>query len=126
LETIRLIIAIATQHKWKIFQIDVKLAFLNGFLEGEVYIEQPMGYEVKGHKDKVLKLNKALYELKQTPRTWYSRINSYFLNNGFVKCPHEYDIYVNIIESGDTFIVYLYVDDLIFIGNNPKMFRYFK
>jgi len=85
-----------------------------------------MGYEVKGHKDKVLKLNKALYELKQTPRTWYSRINSYFLNNGFVKCPHEYDIYVNIIESGDTFIVYLYVDDLIFIGNNPKMFGYFK
>ena len=60
LETIRLIISLAAQNKWKIQQMDVKSAFLNGVLEKEVYIQQPSGYEVKGHKDKVLKLKKAL------------------------------------------------------------------
>jgi hypothetical protein len=51
-----------------------------------------MSYELKGHEDKVLKLNKALYELKQAPRAWYCRIDDYFLKNEFGKCPHEYTI----------------------------------
>ena len=81
---------------------------------------------MKGYEDKVLKLNKALYGLKQTLKVWYSHIDGYFLKNGFVKCPLEYVIYVNIKMSGDIFIICLYVDDLIFIGNNPKMFEDFK
>jgi hypothetical protein len=85
LETIRLITATATQHRWRIYQMDFK----SSFLENKVCIEQPMSYEMKGHEDKVLKLNKALYGLKQTPRAWYSRIDDYFLKNGFVKYPHE-------------------------------------
>ena len=101
-------------------------SFFNGFLEEEVNIEQPMNYEVKGHKNNVLKLNKALYGLKQASRAWYSRIDGYFLENGFVKCPNEYAIYIKIKESSDTLIVYLYVDDLIFTGNIPKMFEDFK
>jgi hypothetical protein len=48
-----------------------------------------MGYDMNRHKDNVLKLNKTLYGFKQAPRAWYSRIDSYFLKNGFVKCPHE-------------------------------------
>jgi hypothetical protein len=108
------------------YQMDVKSTFLNGFLKEEVYIEQNIGYEVKGYKDKVLKLNKTLYGLKQTLKAWYSRIHGYFLKNGFVKCPLEYVIYVKIKERGDIFIISLYVDDLIFIGNNPKMFEDFK
>jgi len=99
---------------------------LNGFLEEEVSIEQPMGYEVKRHKNKVLKLNKVLYRLKQVTRAWYSRIDGYFLKNEFVKFPHEYVIYVKIKENNDTLIVCLYVDDLIFIRNNSKMFGDFK
>ena len=126
METIRFIIATTVQHRWKIYQIDVKLAFLNGFLEEEVYIEQPISYEVKGQKENVLKLNKALYWLKQTPRAWYSHIDSYFLKNVFVKCLYEYIIYIKIKESSDTFIVYLYVDDSIFTSSNPKIFRDFK
>jgi hypothetical protein len=81
---------------------------------------------VKGYKGNVLKLNKALYGLKQNLKAWYSRIHGYFLKNGFVKCPLEYVIYVKIKERGDIFIISLYVDDLIFIGNNPKMFEDFK
>ena len=126
LETIRLIIVTTILHRWKIYQIDVKSAFLNGFLEEEVYIKQRMGFEVNEHKDKGLKLNKALYELKQTPRAWYSCIDDYFLNNGFVKYSYEYAIYVKIIESGDNFTVCLYMDDLIFTRNNSKIFGDFK
>jgi len=126
LKTIRLIIVIVAQHRWRIYQMNVKLTFLKGFLEEEVYIEQPMRYKVKGHEDKVLKLNKALYRLKQAQMAWYSRTDGYFLKNGFVKCPYEHVIYVKIKENGDTLIVCLYMDDLIFIGTNPKMFRDFK
>ena len=73
----------------------------------------------------MLKLNKALYGLKQAPRAWNSRIDKYFQENGFRKCPYEHALYVKI-KDGDILIVCLYVDDLIFTGNNPGMFIEFK
>ncbi|GJY36095.1 retrovirus-related pol polyprotein from transposon TNT 1-94 [Tanacetum coccineum] len=63
LETIRIIIAIAAQYRWKIYQMDVKSAFLNRLCEEEVYVEQPEGYVTKGQEGKVLRLKKALYGL---------------------------------------------------------------
>ena len=78
LDTIRLVIALATQEGWSIFQLDVKSAFLHGKLSEEVYVQQPQGYEKKGEEHKVYKLNKALYGLKQAPRAWYSKIEVYF------------------------------------------------
>eukprot|EP00253_Pinus_taeda_P021950 PITA_21950 len=60
--------SIAAQQKWKIYQMDVKSAFLNGVLKEEVYVEQPPGYEVEGQEHKVYKLKKALYGLKEAPR----------------------------------------------------------
>ena len=70
--------------------MDVKSAFLNGYLEEELYVEQPIGYVVEGQEDKVLKLKKDLYGLKQALRAWNSRIAKYFQVNGFSKCPHEH------------------------------------
>ena len=67
LETIRLLISLAAQNQRRIFQMDVKSTFLNGYLEEELYVEQPIGYAVEGQEVKVLKLNKALYGLKQAP-----------------------------------------------------------
>ena len=64
LEIIRLLISLAALNQWRIFQMDVKFAFLNGYFEEELYVEQPIGYVVKGQEDKVLKLKKALYGLK--------------------------------------------------------------
>jgi len=72
LDTIRLLLAIATQKGWKIYQLDVKSAFLNGFLQEEIYVEQPEGFVAEGQEDKVYLLKKALYGLKQAPRAWYS------------------------------------------------------
>ena len=90
LETIRLLISLAAQKSWKIYQLDVKSAFLNGFLEEEIYVEQPPGYVKKGKEDKVCRLKKALYGLKQAPRAWNMRIDDYFQENGFEKCPYEH------------------------------------
>jgi len=67
METIRTVLAIAAQLKLPVYQLDVKSAFLNGELEEEVYVEQPQGYIIKGHEDKVYRLHKALYGLKQAP-----------------------------------------------------------
>ena len=60
LDTIRMVLAITVQHNSKVYQMDVKSSFLNGYLEEEVYVQQPPGYEVKGQEDKVYRLKKAL------------------------------------------------------------------
>ena len=75
--SIRVIISLASVLGWKLHQMDVKTAFLNGQIEEEVYIEQPKGFELHGRESHVCKLKKALYGLKQAPRAWYSRIDSY-------------------------------------------------
>jgi Reverse transcriptase (RNA-dependent DNA polymerase) len=73
---IQSIIDIAVEMGWRIHQMDVKTSFLNGFIEEEVYIEQPQGFEVLGRESHVCLLRKALYGLKQAPRAWYSRIDA--------------------------------------------------
>ena len=83
------VLSIVAQNKGKVYQMDVKSAFLNGVLMEEVYIDQPLSYEKKVQEHKVCKLKKALYGLKQAPRAWYSRIDSYLLENGFEKCEGE-------------------------------------
>ena len=69
--------------------MDVKLAFLNGILKEEVYVDRPLGYKIKGQELKVYKLKKALYVLKQAPRAWYNRIDVYLHNNGFKRSSNE-------------------------------------
>eukprot|EP00253_Pinus_taeda_P029928 PITA_29928 len=125
METVRAVLSIAAQNKWKVYQMDVKSAFLNGVLMEEVYIEQPIGYEKKGEEHKVCKLKKALYGLKQAPRAWYSRIDSYLLENGFEKCEGEPTVYIKE-KDGKLLIVVLYVDDVIFTGNDDQLIKNFK
>ena len=125
-DIIRLVIALATQNSWLIFQLDVKSVFLHGYLEEQVFIDQPPGYVKTGNEHKVYKLEKALYGLKQAPRAQYSRIESYFIKAGFSKCPYEHTLFVKFGEKGKLLIVCLYVDDLIFTGNYIAMFDEFK
>ena len=122
IESVRMLVALAAQNKWKIYQMDVKLAFLNGFLEEEVYIDQLIGYVKEGSEGKVYRLKKALYGLKQDSRAWYTRIDSYLHDNGFVKCPDEHAIFFKSNVQGDMLLISLYVDDLISTGNNVSMF----
>ena len=83
MDTVRTVLAIAAQNKWPVYQMDVKLTFLNDYLKEKVYVEQPQGYEVPCQENKVYRLKKALYGLKQATRAWYSRIDSYLTENGF-------------------------------------------
>lgn len=102
----------------------MKSTFLNGYLEEEIYVEQPQGFEVKEQEDKVLKLKKALYGLKQAPRAWYSRIDGYFTEHNFRRSRSE-PTHVKT-QGDDILIVSLYVDDLIYSRNNEKMMKEFK
>jgi hypothetical protein len=126
MDTVRLIISMAAQNSWPIYQLDVKSAFLHGELEEEVYIDQPPGYVKQGHENQVYRLKKALYGLKQAPRAWYSRIDAYFSKEGFLKCPYEHTLYTKFGDDGKILFVCLYVDDLIFTGNDRAMFDDFK
>jgi hypothetical protein len=125
MDTIRLVLAIAAQKGWKVFQLDVKSAFLNGDLQEEIYVEQPEGFVVQGGEDKVYLLKKALYGLKQAPRAWYSKINDHLLSIGFVKSLSESTLYVKH-KGKNSLIISLYVDDLLVTGNDTRLVEEFK
>ncbi|KAI5355814.1 hypothetical protein L3X38_008709 [Prunus dulcis] len=125
LDTVRTLIALAAQKRWKLFQLDVKSAFLNGLLHEEVYVDQPPGFVVKDKEDKVYRLKKALYGLKQAPRAWYEEINSYFTATGFQRSSSDATFYVKAAESG-ILIVSLYVDDIIYTGSSEELVMSFK
>jgi len=105
--------------------MDVMAAFLNGVLEEEVYFEQTLGYMKIGKEKKVLKLKKALYGLKQAPRAWNTRIDTYFKENGYKQFSYEHALYAKN-SGGNMIFVALYVDDLIFMGNNNEIIEEFK
>ncbi|GAB2273823.1 hypothetical protein Dimus_039054 [Dionaea muscipula] len=126
METVRLLVAIAAQFHWELFQMDFKSAFLNGVLQEDVYVEQPLGYAVQGCEHQVLKLRKALYGLKQAPRTWNATLDVFLRDEaGFVRCPHEYAIYVKQ-NKGSLLILCVYVDDIIITGNDSALITVFK
>jgi len=125
LDTIRLLLAIASQKGWKVFQLDVKSAFLNGVLQEEIYVEQPDGFVVQGEEDKVYLLKRALYGLKQAPRAWYSRIDDHLQSLGFTKSLSEATLYVKQ-KGNDVLIVSLYVDDILVTGNHARLIEEFK
>jgi hypothetical protein len=84
LESIRILLSVACHLDFKLYQMDVKSAFLNGVLQ-EVYVEQPKGFQDPHHPHHVYKLKKALYGLKQAPRAWYERLTTYLLSKGFAR-----------------------------------------
>ncbi|GKV51031.1 hypothetical protein SLEP1_g57708 [Rubroshorea leprosula] len=124
-ETIRLVIALAAQMKWKIFLFDVKSAFLNGWLEEDVYVEQLEGFIVQAKEEKVYKLKKAFYGLKQAPQAWYGSLDSYLHDNDFHRNENEPTLYVKV-KGGDILIICVYVDDIIYTSSSNILIEEFK
>jgi hypothetical protein len=83
LESIRMLLIYATHHDFKLYQMDVKSAFLNGSIKEEVYVEQPPGFKSEGYPNHVYKLHKTLYGLKQAPRAWYECLRDFLIENDF-------------------------------------------
>jgi len=124
MEAIRMFLAYACSRKIKVYQMDVKSAFLNGELEEEVYIEQPEGFLLSQKEDYVCRLKKALYGLKQAPRAWYARLDGYLCQQGFKKGTVDSNLYVQTDKDNLT-IVEVYVDDIIFGSNDDRLSKNF-
>ncbi|MCH80898.1 retrovirus-related Pol polyprotein from transposon TNT 1-94, partial [Trifolium medium] len=119
--TIRLLLTLALTHKWSIQQLDINNAFLNGFLDEEVYMDQPPVF-TSDNPSLVCKLNKALYGFKQAPRKWFERLRSTLLSLDFSnsKCDSSLFTY-----HSANCVVYLlvYVDDIIITGNSLALIK---
>ena len=115
--SIHLILAIVAYLDLELHQMDVKIAFLNGELEEEIYMEQLVGFIVKGQEQKVCKLHRSIYGLKQSPRQWYLRFHKAILTYDFKMIEDDHCVYVK--RSNDKLaILSLYVDDISIIDNH--------
>jgi len=121
LESIRILLAFATHHNFKLQQMDVKSAFLYGPLKEEVYVKQPPGFEDPNFPNHVYKLDKALYGLKQAPRAWYEHLRELLLDRGFEVGQIDPTLFTKRVD-GELFVCQLYVDDIIF-GSTNKAFN---
>jgi hypothetical protein len=117
LESIRILLAYATRHDFKLYQMDVKSAFLNGPIKEELYVEQPLGFEDQEYPNHLYKLHKALYGLKQAPRAWYECLRDFLTKNGFKIGKDDYTLFTRKVDK-NLFICQIYVDDIIFGSTN--------
>ncbi|GKC79817.1 retrovirus-related pol polyprotein from transposon TNT 1-94 [Tanacetum coccineum] len=125
LEAVRIFIAHAAHKSFPIYQMDLKMEFLNGPLKEEVYVAQPDGSVDPDHPEKVYRLRKALYGLKQAPRAWYDELLNFLISKGFTKGTIEPTLFM-IRYREDILLVQIYIDDIIFGSTNPKFSKRFK
>jgi hypothetical protein len=117
--TIHIILSILVSKGWILRQLDEQNAFLHGYLEEEVFMEQPPGYEDSSKPGYVCKLDKALYGLKQAPRAWYSRLSTKLLSLGFHAS--KADVSLFFYSKGDvTIFILVYVDDIVVASSSDK------
>ena len=101
-----------------------KNAFLNGFVEEEVYVKQPPGFEDFEKPNHVYKLQKTLYDLKQAPRVCYERLSKFFMEKGFSRGSVDTTLFLKK-HKHDILVVQIYVDDIIFGATNQSLCKYF-
>jgi hypothetical protein len=112
-----MLLAFATHHDFKLYQMDVKSVFLNGPIQELVYIEQPPGFEDPKFSSHVYELQKALYGLKQAPRAWYECLKEFLLKQGFEIGKANPTLFTHKVNK-DIFVWQIYVDDIIFGSTN--------
>jgi hypothetical protein len=118
-EAIRMLLAYAAHHDFKLYQMDVKSAFLNGPIQEVVYVEQPLGFEDPKFPNHVYKLQKALYGLKQAPRACYECLKEFLLKQGFEIGKADPTLLTRKVNK-DIFVCQIYVDDIIFGSTNHE------
>eukprot|EP00253_Pinus_taeda_P015569 PITA_15569 len=124
MNSVHLVLSLAASFKWEVHQMDVKSAFLHGDAHEEIYMEQPIGF-IQTDSSLVCHLKKSLYCLKQAPRAWYAKIDSFLLESGFSRCRSDNTVYTK--KEGKSLIIrVLYVDDLILTGSDPNLINHVK
>ena len=114
------LIAVYAAHKWPLFHMDVKNAFLNGELSEEVYMKLPHNYShPSGFPHRVFRLRRALYRLKQAPRAWFAKFSSTISQHGFFGSSFDATLFLRRSGHGIT-ILLLYVDDMIITGDDMQ------
>ena len=117
LKSIKILLSVVAQFDYGIWQMDVKLAFLNGSLDECIYMVQPDGFIKEGQEHLLCKLNRSIYGLKQASGSWNIRFDQAIKSYGFEQCPDESCVYRRHNGSVVLFLV-LYVDDILLIGND--------
>ena len=92
--SLQVFLAICAHHRWPIRQMDIKSAYLNGVLSEDIYMLQPKGYKEKGSKEKVAKLQKGLYRLKQASQEWYTMLHDFLVQLGFCRTHADHSVFV--------------------------------
>ncbi|GKB86997.1 retrovirus-related pol polyprotein from transposon TNT 1-94 [Tanacetum coccineum] len=113
LESIRILLAYACAHDFKLYQMDVKSSFLNCFINEEVYVAQPSGFIDFEKPNHVFKLKKALYGRKQAPKAWYDRLKAFLIDYKYTMGLVDNTLFTKKRNS-HIIIVQIYVDDIIF------------
>ena len=125
LKSVRILLVIAAFYDYEIWQMDVKTAFLNGYLKEELYIMQPEGFVDPKGANKVCKLQQSIYGLMQASRSWNIRFDSVIKAYGFIQTFGEVCIYKKVSGSSVVFLI-LYVDDILLIGNDSEFLNSIK
>ena len=115
--SIRVVLALVACYGWKLWQLDVKNAFLYRELDKDIYMEQPPGYVSSSNSDFMCKLKKALFGLKQAPRAWYGKIVKYLGFCGYIPSNSDQILFVKRHKNLHL-VVLFYVDDMIITGND--------
>ena len=121
LESFRTLVALSVQNGLTLHQVDVTTAFLNGELEEEVYMSQPHGFVATDQQNLVCKLKKSIYGLKQSPRCWNLTLHNHLKKMGFLQTGSDPCIYRS--SRGETFLIGVYVDDIVLAGKSERMMR---
>ncbi|KAG8481596.1 hypothetical protein CXB51_026522 [Gossypium anomalum] len=121
--SIRALLGIVTMHDLELEQLDVKTAFLHGELEEDIYMQQPEGFTVSKKEDYVCLLKKSLYGLKQSPRQWYKRFDSFMTSHDFKRSSFDSCVYFKKNNDGSFVYLLLYVDDMLIAAKDKGEIR---
>ncbi|KAH9753489.1 Integrase catalytic domain-containing protein [Citrus sinensis] len=116
--SIRILLVLVAEYELELAQLDVKMAFLHGDLEEEIYMIQPCGFRVAGKENHVCRLIKSLYGLKQSPRQWYKRFDQFIQGQKFTRSEHDHCVYFRRLLDGAFIYLLLYVDDMLIASKN--------
>ena len=119
MNTIRILLSLATHCNWQLLQYNVKNAFLHGDLDEEIYMNIPPGFE-GNTGNKVCKLKKTIYGLKQSPRVWFGRFAKVMKEYGYKQSQGDHTLFIKHSTARGVIALLVYVDDIIVTSNDER------